>query len=306
MLNAVRWLEGVDTPGTFSEIPALWGLYLTYYLAMMHYLDGVAGRALQNFRPALMCPDAEYARLCYELTTMPARSVWLVGLTGVIITLLAQQSPAVMPEFPYATSPLSAGIGSALTVLANFFVAVSVYHTIRQLRLVSRIHKTVTHVNLFQREPLFAFSVLTARTGVGYLLAFSIGVAPRTGAAVYSIVTAIIAHNILVPLAIAAFILPLWSISRMLAAEKRRLKNEASARLQKALGELHHRVDADSLKEMGDLKITIDSLLVEQEMLAKIPTWPWNTRTFAGFLSAFTLPIIIWLTQQILNRLMNS
>src|SRR5690606_22595024 len=132
-----------------------------------------------------------------------------------------------------------------------------------------RIHRTVTRVDLFQRDPLFAFSVLTARTGVGYLLAFSVGVAPRTGAAVYSIVTALIAHNILIPLAIAAFILPLWRISRMLAAEKRRLRAEANIRLQKTLGELHQRVDADTLKEMADLKITIDSLLVEQDTLAK-------------------------------------
>src|SRR5690554_1389044 len=56
-LNALRWLEGVDAPGVFNETPALWGLYLVYYLAMIHYLDGVAERALKHFRPALRCSD---------------------------------------------------------------------------------------------------------------------------------------------------------------------------------------------------------------------------------------------------------
>lgn len=45
-----------------------------------------------------------------------------------------------------------------------------VIHTVRQLRLVSRIHRLAGNINLFHRIPVHAFSALTGRTGIGIVL----------------------------------------------------------------------------------------------------------------------------------------
>lgn len=55
---------------------------------------------------------------------------------------------------------------------------------------------------------------------------------------------------------------------------------------------------------MGGLKVLLDSLLLERDTLAKIPTWPWKPGTVAGFSSALLVPVIIWFCQQILMDLL--
>jgi hypothetical protein len=52
------------------------------------------------------------------------------------------------------------------------------------------------------------------------------------------------------------------------------------------------------------LNKTLASLVVERELLAKIPTWPWQPGALTGFLTALLLPIILWLIQRILERML--
>ncbi len=302
LLNMVGWLDGSLPVGVFDEVPGYWAWYTLYYLALMHYLDGVADRSFQSFQPALALSENDARRLRYALTTMPAREAWVASGSGVLLTLLALPFvPLTNPPFG-AISPLSISIGVILTTLANGIIAVFIYHTYRQLRIVSQIHRHLTRVDLFQQQPLYAFSRLTARTGTGALLGLSLGLGPRVGAATETGLT-IAAFVLLITLAGAAFVLPLYSIHRLLLVEKKRLLAETNKRLEDAFALLHRRLAASELQGMSELKNGLDGLVVERDTLAKIPTWPWQSATLVGFLSAMTLPLVVWFVQQLLARL---
>jgi hypothetical protein len=87
-----------------------------------------------------------------------------------------------------------------------------------------------------------------------------------------------------------------------LVEEKGRLLDECSLRIEASITELHQRVDSESLEGMDDLNKTIASLETEQNLLERIPTWPWQPETVRLLVTALALPLVLWLVQYILQR----
>jgi hypothetical protein len=94
--------------------------------------------------------------------------------------------------------------------------------------------------------PLYAFSGLTARTGVGFLLAMYYVAAIRPDLALGNPVLRALLIA-MVPIAIASFVLPLRGIHLRIAAEKNRALAEATSRFEVLIVRLHERVDKEIL-----------------------------------------------------------
>jgi hypothetical protein len=141
---------------------------------MVRYLDGAAEAALRNFRPALEVSEEKYAELRYRFTTAPARPTLLGSLAGVAVNVLAFSSiPNALTLLGFSTGPSSIityGISTFMMVVAGAVV----YHIIHQLRLVSHIYAEHAIINLFDLNPLYAFSSLTSQTAVGLIIYNSI------------------------------------------------------------------------------------------------------------------------------------
>jgi hypothetical protein len=298
LFSGLGRLEGTQPLALSLIIASDEALYIVYYLALMHYLDSTAGDALDQFRPLLQAGDVELARLRYELTTLPARSTLIAGGIGILVTLVS------LPFTP-AEATLAEVIRRPSTQLAfyvgNAILAIFVYHTIHQLRMVSRILATVTDLNLYRRGPVYAFSRLTARTALGWVLGVSLGLSPRI-APFLTPQNLLRVWMVLLPLAVLVFVLPLVSAHRLLVREKTRLQDEVEQRVEAAILRVHEQQDADELNNLGGVKTLLDALLVEREMVARLPTWPWQPGTLAGFGSALLLPLAVWLLQQLLTR----
>jgi hypothetical protein len=73
LVNGIQWLSGAQPFGTFDLYRTSVPIYPIASLALMHYLNRVARRALAVFRPALGASEAEETRLQYELTTYPSK-----------------------------------------------------------------------------------------------------------------------------------------------------------------------------------------------------------------------------------------
>ena len=111
-------------------------MYIVYYLALMHYLDSYAGQALLQFRPLLQVSDRQFARLHYELTTLPARSTLLASGIGLLVALNLLVTLLSLPFTP--PDALLAGASrqpatQLAFLLGNAILASFVYHTIHQL-----------------------------------------------------------------------------------------------------------------------------------------------------------------------------
>jgi hypothetical protein len=297
VINGINWIGGLYPPGTFDLLQSGFAVYGVYMLALMHHLNGVAGSKFAAFRAVLDLDAQECQRLEYELTTLPAREGALAGLAGFAFVALL-----------YWVELLDAGIGplSPAFLVGRFLIegftfalfAVLIYHTIHQLRLVSRIHALASRVDLFEPAPLYAFSHLTARTGIGLvvLTAYSFLIDPSTNVVAVGL-TALVAL-----VAAAAFVLPLEGMHRRIVVEKERLQLEADRRLKVTFAELHRSVDARDLSVSDALNKTLESLQLERDAIARLPTWPWQPATLRGFVSALLVPIVLWLIIRALER----
>ena len=303
MANAIKWLDGSEPLGTIKPFYTVGASDSVYFLALTHYLKGAAGAALRAFRPALTMSEAEYNRLYYQLTTLPARGALLAGGIGAAIAALAVLLNPTVPNPYYHTSLVAIVFGSVMAILIFACFGALVYQTTHQLTMVGRIHATVTHINLFQPDPLYAFSGLTARTAMGYLI-----LADTALLAMYEFMseTDPLALGIMVfmmLLAAVTFVLPLLGMHRRMVEEKGRLESEANRCLEATIAELHRRLDAGDLTEIDGLNSAMESLEIERNVLAKIPTWPWQPGTLRIAISPVLLPVAVWLIQRLLERL---
>jgi hypothetical protein len=296
-INAVRWVSGAPF-GTFDLFDSGDASFPVYMLAMIHYLNRVAGAKLEAFRPALDVDQLEYERLRYELTTLPARGAALAALVGVgfIVflyggTLVSEGSGTAPPTYVVATLVLQA--------VTFAFLGTLIYHTIHQLRLVSRIHALAPRIDLFQPAPLYAFSHLTARTGLGLaiLTAYSYVIDPSINPIGVGLTV------LMVGVAAAAFVLPLEGMHGRIVDEKERLQLEADRRLKATLAQLHQSVDERDLSASDPLNKTLESLQLERDAIARMPTWPWQPGTLRAFVSVLLVPIVLWLIFRVLDRL---
>jgi hypothetical protein len=275
-------------------------------LALIHYLDRTADAALSKFRPVMDWSDAEYLELRYRLTTMPARVTLLATLIGVAFAFF------FLVTFPlewrlrilhFADSSASIYYNSAISFVVWSCAAVLVYHTLHQLAVVSRIYGHA-RVNLFNLGSLYAFSDLSARTAIGILaIAYSWYVTvPEFVNQLISIVGGLFFSVV----AIFTFIWPLLGVHNLLVEEKNRLLGETSKQLEAAITELHRRINSGQIQGMDDLNKAMASLEIEHAALNRISTWPWQAETVRWFIAALLFPVVVWLAQWILQRMLGA
>jgi hypothetical protein len=304
--TAVKFADGTY-PAHFHHWHLILALTGVGFLALIHWLDRAAARALAAFRPAMTADEATVARLAYELTTLPAvpvlrfSTVWCAASLLLIVSTPAARLQALATF----TSPLSVVVEMGLWVIIWWSGGTLVYHTVHQLRLVSRLLTTHTRIDLFALHPLYAFSGLTAGTAASLVLtvyAFT-SVTPDAligaGAPLY-----LIAALILVVLAVGTFVWPLWGVHRLLVAEKARWQGGLGQRLQATILDLQHRIDAGDLAGMDRLKDAMDAAVIAKKEVDAIPTWPWPPGTVRNLGGALLLPILLWLIFRLLERLL--
>ena len=304
LFHIVAWVDGWLPAYRFSGFALTFPLWLWGPLAIMTYLNSVSLEALTNFRPLMDIPDEAMRRLNYEFTTMPARGVIISGsiwtIVYVVFTYLALDSMFAVYGFGRL-----AEVTNVVRGWIPFFIGSALYyHTIRQLRLVNRTMRMVKQFDLFQLEPVYAFSALTSRTGVSWVILISLTLltAPIQ-AAPFPTLALLVAQLVL---GIAAFVLPLRTVNSRLVAEKRRLLAELDQRVKGTLASLHRCFDDNALAEVALLNSAIIGLNAERDILTKIPTWPWRAGMLTGFLSIVILPIMLFILQLVLARWFGS
>ena len=302
--NARTWLDGSAPPGSF-DIPRITdGVYSVYFLALIHYLNGVAGRALARFRPLLDASDAEFQRLTYSLTVLPAGLGYVALLAGAALAL----GGILLDPLAFgltSASPLFAWVYMVAVVTFNTALLVAfVLHGIRQLRLIDRLYARAAPVDMLNPAPLHALSAVTARTGLGVILFawFMVVQDPTPGlnpVSIFGVTTLLL-------LGTASFVLPLSGMHERLVDEKNRLLAAVGRRLSVTFDLLHANVDTQNLDRTDKINQTIASLKAERDILAHLPTWPWQPETPRVFLTAVVLPVVVWVLTALLERLLES
>lgn len=303
-VNALLWLNGKTPVGSIELARSFFALLLPYVLAFWLSMRPVAKRALAGFRPVLDVNDAEFRRLEYQLITLPAHPVWLATGFFILLSLLLVALIPVSVIRDYASSHESALLQFGVVLIPSaIFSLIGVYRAFHQLRMVQQNHRLAQRINLYHPPPLYAFSAVTARIGIGLLLpAYFIFAADPEITLGNPVMFSALGVTVLV--AIAAFVLPLREMHMRLVDEKGRLLEQVQVRFEALVTRLHMRVDANDLDKMDDLNKALAALVMERDTLERIPTWPWARGTLAGFVTALLLPIVLWLITAILGRIL--
>jgi hypothetical protein len=304
LFHIVAWVDGWLPAYQFSRFALMFPMWLWGPLAIMTYLNSVSVEALTNFRPLVDIPDETLGRLKYEFTTMPARAVIISGAVWTIVYVVFTSLALESMYAAYGFGRLAEVTNVARGWISFFIGSAFYYHTIRQLRLVNRTVRMVKQFDLFQLEPVYAFSALTSRTGVSWVILISLTLltAPIQAAPFPTLALLVVQ----LVLGIAAFVLPLRIVNSRLVSEKRILLAELDQRVKSALARLHRSFDDNVLAEVAQLNSAIAGLNAERDILTRIPTWPWRAGMLTGFLSIVVLPIMLFLLQLVLARWFGS
>ena len=302
----VGWIDGSYPVGTLLPVHVLDGLIPLYFLAVVHYLDDLADRALADYRAKLSGSTLTYDELRYRLTTMPARSTLVIALLGFasgLAYIAVFLSPVDIALSHYFTSPTAVVVDTIFSGLSGLMMVMFGWHTIRQLRMISRIYTQHTRVSIFDIGPLYALSRVTALTTVSLLVFSYVYIAVYTDWQINSVSNGVILVALLV-VALLTFIVPLWGAHRLLQTEKAHRQSEAGRRIEAASDALHARADrADYTDEIDHLDSALGALLKEREVVAKASTWPWEPEALRAVFTALLLPVVIWLVTRVLERL---
>lgn len=304
-VTVLKWVDGAYPMGTvFPFHLVLFGTGVAG-LGLMHHLDTAAGRALDALRPALALDDGEVAALRRGLTTMPAAGAAGAAALGVAFAVF-QRTVVMAPHLgplKYANEGALVYLETVLTLGFDWAViGTFVYHGVRQLRLVDRVYRRHAVIDLFATGPIYAFSRFSAQNAVGvtaigfaWIATYPQDVGASAGRFMVAVVAAVVAFAVL------TFLWPLWGAHLRLTKERERRVLATHAKIGSVTRRLHGDVDSGEYGSMDGLAKAITGLSAELALLEKTSTWPWQSSTLRGFLTAVLLPLLVWSGQQALT-----
>lgn len=306
-LNIATWINAARPWGQISLIQFYNAIWLPLVLIVIHYTDRLANHALARFTPLAQSKSAELENIRYQMTTMPARTVlWISGTAISILLIGAIQDPGlIITELSDGPIHPATWFLSALFNITSYSLApVMIYHSIRQLNLMSKVFALLDDINIFHQQPLYAFSGLTMQTAL--LLVAQVYIT-YMGEALYNPSSGEDAINlaltaIVIPLALSIVFLPLWGIHQRILEAKLDVLEENSLQIEQAQKKLYSAINANKLEKISVMDGALDSLYKIREQVQHIPTWPWAAGTLRNFLSAIILPMLLWALQVLFGR----
>ncbi|MEJ2512530.1 MAG: hypothetical protein P8Y72_13150 [Anaerolineales bacterium] len=303
--QSFAWLEQTTAVGQFELRRVLISIWPTLTLVILNYLDRVALAASKEFRP-LRVDDEDYSEKVFRLTNMPSGSVWILTAIGPILVILSYSFDLEIVKFADRTT-ISLVAELVRNVIGLTLFLVFVFHTIRQMTIVSQMQSDLTEIDLFNSTPLYAFSILTSRTGIAwvFLLSTSLTFLYLSGTAYAGVSTALIITFITseIMLALASFILPLVSLHAQMEKAKGRLIDEINMYMKTSIDKMESELKILDPGKASAKRDLVETLKMQQSYVRELRTWPWKSETLRGFLSVIFLPILITVIQQLIERL---
>jgi len=299
--HAIVWATGRVPFGVVDPVIAVGVPYGPYLLGLLAAANFVSKRSVDAFWPATGWPDAERSGWAAAFVNTPGPWGWVSLLIGVPL--------AIGSFFSAPTSWLGQGNDQLVLLVAYLPALVLGYsmapaafvHTLRQLRLVARIHREATQIDPFDRGPVYAFSRLTVLTGLGYVLLgyYSLTV---NGAFAAGNIVVLGALAVTLVVGVATFIVPLWGIHDRLVDEKAVLVREVEDRISRIAAEMYRRIDAGEFDGSKVVSDALGAVTTLRDRIERLPTWPWPPQLLRGFVSALILPLVIY----VLTRLVST
>lgn len=299
LINVVFWVDGSMPVGSIST-QSSFSIFIVYSIWLYNHLTIIGSRALQEFLPLLTVDDHQIAKIEYELATLPrwiGRLMILLGI-GLSASELFGESDPYGGVIPRTVVPFIFDV-----VISSFMSSVYfglIIRSVRQLRMVRRLHAQAGNIDLLNLDPAHAFSALSSQTGIGIVmvLVFAFLIDPAS----FDSSMSIILNAGIILSALGVFVLPIIGIRDDLETEKRRTLEGINNLLKTTMSNLHERLEAGNYHDVPAMEKGISALIQERELVTRISTWPWDLRTFRSFASTLLLPIFLIIVSRLIER----
>jgi hypothetical protein len=297
-------IEGATLLQTFQVAQIFMPATVAYMLGMLEYFDTRALGSMSQARTALTLDEESFKDFQYRLITLPVGWPLFSAITSIGILLISESIGATYRLEALAPFPISATAFRIIYLISWALFGVFVYQVLHRLTLINRLYSRHIQINLFRKQPLYAFSNLTAWMAVslsvlpiGFLLTNNI-----LDLSVLDPISIVFIVGIQV-IAFSSFLLPQIGIQRLQRTEKDRLLDEVNQRFEHVFIKLHKRIDAGDLESTDDLSTTVSLLQKELDSVKEIPIWPWDPETLRWLISALVFPILIVVLQIFIQRI---
>jgi hypothetical protein len=291
-----QWLFSLDSsPDLFDSIYGALALIITFVIN--HWLHQVSISAFEQFQPSLKLSRKHIEKYRQKFIFANPWIALLATLLG-ISTFTTFWSIGMQEGMTETTRslPLAFIYGLILFGGNSGMIMYFMFNSLRRLKLISMLHKQVADIDLFNLNPLRAFSRVSSAAAISLLLYLAI--TQRFGTSPENIGFQIS----LGILAVVVFLVPLIGLRNKISAKREEQLKLISADLGLVAKKISSAVRNEDLDVLGKLKSGQDGLSFQRNEILSIRAWPWNTGTLRGFTSAFVLPIVIWLITRLLER----
>jgi hypothetical protein len=299
LLHGISWFDGTYSFPHFQPAFVLVSAWTWVPIALINSLNDAAISALDKYRDLLMLEDEKsYELLKFQFTSSPAHpvlvtNIFFIGLFFLFVFVLPFDILATWNVLTLTVTILS---GIPMFALGSGFY----YHVIHMLIMVDRTYRLSRPFNIYDREPIFAFSELTAKSSLAVLAMATLNIVLMPAAMIDSRV--LFLEITLVPIALVVFVMPLWEAHRRLVEAKRKLQATTERKIESTIGQLHHCLETDDIGRMEFLNKALASLVIERDIVDKLPTWPWRKGMLTGVSSAVLLPMLLLVLQLYIQR----
>lgn len=305
-LTAVQWAQGGYPVGTLNLVHATITGSTVGFIWLTGRFNRAAGLAVARLRPVLVGDDADVAALTYRLTHLPALPVLIGGLgIGALSLGRLLVFPTMVTDVGFASTSVSFVLASAYIVLLGFCGVAFVAKMVALSRGIYHLSKERVTVDLARLRPLHALSGLTARMAASMVLVTVVFVAARPEEiSTDPLGTAFVLSGVVT--AALIFVLPLVGIHGRLVEAKEAARSTSAQKLQATTRQLHAAVDEVRLADMDALNKAVAALDIEARALDRVSTWPWQQETLRWVIGALMFPIVLFVAQFVIGRLLGT
>ncbi|TFH33660.1 MAG: hypothetical protein E4G99_11070 [Anaerolineales bacterium] len=299
LLHGVSWLDGTYSFPFFQPAFLLMSAWTWGPIALINSLNDLATSVLHKYHDLLKLEDEKsFELLKFRFTSSPARPVLITNFFFISVFLWFV---FVIPFDILATWNTPTMIATILSGIPTFALGSGFYyHTIHMLIMVDRTYRLSKPFNLYDREPIFAFSELTARSSLAILGLATLNILLMPAAMTDPGI--LFLEVTLVPGGLVVFVMPLWEAHRRLVEAKRKLQSTTEKKIESTINQLHLCLETDDTGKMEFLNKALASLVIERDIVDKLPTWPWRKGMLTGVSSAVFLPLLLLVLQMYIQH----
>ena len=298
-LHWVAWSQSVVPFGEASVFLFSVGIFTVAGFVPWHFLSLRARSAIQDFFKSRRKSPAQTEIILSDFVSLPPLWGTVAFLLGGLYGIISYYQYAV-PKIPLSIQVLPGWI------LVNYIIPMGFFSIIitrlgRQTVIMRHLYREMD-VDIFNPAPIYALSRYAVVTTITLLLV------------IYSLVLLSLPERLLTTtdfisivlvngLLLLFFFAQLLGINQRMRQAKTRLLSQLSKDIESVYNDVHKAVQKKAYSAVGRMQASVVTLKHEQEILQKLPTWPWQPETLRNLLTPMLIPVIIYLMQRYLGGL---